>query len=155
MSPESNDHRKRGILCKLEPKRAEEVEERIREVGQFTDGLSVHDFDLSGSDVLLLSFSPGELNYAAVGTRGQRVATAKAIVRFTHLVDLASLPCQEAVSRITGRLRRHGENALNGLGARIAEKSWLAMWDALLELRPGSAAHLNDLLSHRDNRTTR
>ncbi len=155
MPVDSADHHKRGILCRLEPKRAGEVEERLRETGEFTDVLSIYDFDLKGSDIYLLSLDPGVLNYAAVGTRGQRVATAKATVRFTHAIDLDSLSCEEIVSRVPKRLRRHLKNMFSGLGGRIAQGSWLATWDAVLELRPDLAGPLNALLSHRDDHSVK
>lgn len=136
---------KRGLIFVVsEPKRAIRVEEHAANFGEFTDTVSAHDLEARRNILALVSFDDfsfgGSFAYAALATRGGRVATAKHVIRFARLVDLDRLTLDELARQVpAARMRavtRFAEERGEGV---LSEKTWADVWRAVRLLRPDHA----------------
>ena len=125
------------------------LRERISNHDHFTDTFSAEDWDMHAAEVCLLSFDGRTFEYACLGHRGRRVATAKFRAAFSNFVELDMLPITEIQTSIKSSLRAHFTHAVSGLGGRVPEMTWLDTIKAVQTLRPLRTAEINRLLKLR------
>lgn len=119
------------IIVFDEPRRNEWLLERQDTRGEardwrFTDTLSAPDWRPKSAEVCFLSFGGKSLDFATLAERGNRVASAKYLVTFAHLLDLGAIPLADVEARISLRLARHLIRSSSGYGSRVPEKTWAA-----------------------------
>lgn len=142
--------KQRGLIFVVdEPKRAIRVEEHAGHFGDFTDTVSAHDLDAKKSILALVSFDDfsfgGSFAYAALATRGARVATAKHVMRFTRLVDLERLTLEDLSRHVPAARMRAVTRFARGRGGVLSEDTWAAVWRAVRTLRPDRAEEFDAL----------
>jgi len=136
----------RGLIFVVdEPNRALHVAEHAQNFGDFTDTLSAHDFDVKKSVIALVSFDGWSFSYAALATRGQRVATAKHVVRFTRLVDLEQLRVETLSEHVPAARMRAVNRFARGGGGVLSENTWHDVWNAVRTLRPDLVSEFDAL----------
>ncbi len=75
-----------------EPERAQQIKDAFEHFGDFTDTISTPDWRPKTVEICFISFDGENLDFAALGKRGRRVATNKDQIRFSSPMDLNSLP---------------------------------------------------------------
>lgn len=83
-----------GFILLFEPHRGRLLYDQIIAQQRFTDTFSAEDWDMHGAEVCLLSLDGKTLDFASLGHRRRRVATAKFRVSFTDFVSLDGLDIQ-------------------------------------------------------------
>lgn len=138
--------KQRGLIFVVdEPKRAIRVAEHAEKFGEFTDTVSAHDLDVPQSAIALISFDGWRLSYAALATRGTRVATAKHVMRFTHLVDLKPLMVKTLSKHVPAARMRAVNRFVSGSGGVLSDKTWHDVWSAVRSLHPDRMSELDAL----------
>ena len=113
-----------GLLFVVsEPKRTDHIREHAERYGEFTDTVSAPDIAPRSRDVALISLDGQTFAYAALATRGNRIATAKYVIRFSRLVALDALQASDLAAHVPGArfLDEHGRRTahLLYLGQRM------------------------------------
>ena len=114
---------------------------------RFSDALSVHDWEIKQIQVVLLSFTGNTIDFIALATKGNRVATAKSRVEFSDLVDLSSIPLKEVENLLSTNTKLHFMKSSTGRGGRLPETTWLETIQAIKEIRPNLAEEIERLIS--------
>src|SRR5574337_968063 len=134
------------LLIFDEPKRAQLLEEYVERYGTFTDALSAPDWKLKTVDVCLICPGLPTIGYAALGRRGNKVATAKFLVRFSDFVQFEPpIDFEEIENQLPGPFRQHFMRVSTGDGARVPPKTWSNLLVAINALRPQAANGLDHL----------
>ena len=128
-----------------EPERAQQIKDAFEHFGDFTDTISTPDWRPKTVEICFISFDGENLDFAALGKRGRRVATNKDQIRFSSPMDLNSLPFDEVQKAIGARFRTHFIYSSSGLGGRVPPKTWAALIRCIKELRPEVAGGLDRL----------
>ncbi|MBE2202469.1 MAG: hypothetical protein IAE79_27910 [Anaerolinea sp.] len=130
-----------------EPNRAKSLRSKISREGTFTDTLSVSDWRNGNVDVFLLSIDNDELNFVGLGYLGKRVATAKNLVRFSNLFEVAPpIPLQTIESRMKTRLRHQFVRSSSGAGGKIPEVTWDEMLDVIQAINVKTGLEIRRLI---------
>lgn len=145
---------KSGILFLIdEPKRGEDLLERIENSKEFTDVLSVPDWRPKETEIFLISFDNQHLQYAAFVKRGRGAATAKYQIIFSNFVNLAKISFREIEQNVGARLKSHFIRSSSGIGGRVPPKTWADVVRAIKQLRPDLAPDLDHLENMRNAST--
>lgn len=135
-----------GIIFKIiEPKRAYRIEEHVQAFGEFSDTVSAPDFKPKQRAVALISFDGETLAYAALATRGQRVATQKHVIRFTRLIDLDGVDVDELLPLMGTARGRTVARFLEEEGGTLSPETWAELRKALKQVRPDAVSELDAL----------
>ena len=136
----------RGLIFVVaEPYRAIRVEEHAANFGDFTDTVSAHDLEAKKRVIALVSFDGETFSYAALATRGNRVATAKHVMRFARLVELDHLTPEELSRHVpAARMRAVTRFVRDGAGV-LSESTWSDVWRAVRILRPDRTGDFDTL----------
>jgi len=143
-------NRELGLLIYFDEERRQvTIREYIDEMRPFSDTLSVEDWPIpTGQYILsLLTFSGETIDYMALASRGNRVATAKYRVEFSEYVDLQGIPLQTLESRLNARIRRYFINTSSGSGGLFPPATWSALLETIRSERPDLDAEIDRLLS--------
>lgn len=127
-----------------EAKRTMALEERAA-VGSFTDVISGPDWQPKEVELCLLSFYDRQINYAALGRRGARVAYKRFRFTFDNLVSLDDVSFDEIEFHLGSRLSSHFVRSSSGAGSRVPPATWQKLVEVIKQLRPHAAQGLRDL----------
>lgn len=112
------------------------------------DYVSAPDWQPKASEIALISFEPGELNFLSLVTRKHKAAIAKYQIEFSHFYHLTPLPFSEIEANIGPRFRRHFISIATGEGRQVPPGTWSQLVATIKTLRPDAAEaldHLDDL----------
>jgi hypothetical protein len=127
-----------------EAKRVMALEERAVD-GSFTDVVSGPDWQPKEAELCLLSFYDHQINYAALGHRGNKVAYKRYRFTFGNLVSLGDLSFEEIERRMESRLASHFVRSSTGFGGRVPPKTWEQLLDVIRNLYPDAAEEIDHL----------
>jgi len=113
----------------------------------FSDALSVEDWPIKTLQVALLSFSQRSIDYIALATKGNRVATAKSKIEFSNIISLNSIPIQNIEKELNISLRKFFIKSSQGNGSKVPSKTWRDVIGAIKKLRANQASEIDRLLS--------
>jgi hypothetical protein len=133
-----------------EAKRALALEERTAN-DSFTDVVSGPDWQPKEVELCLLSFYDQQLNYAALGHRGNKVAYKRYRFTFDNMVPLGDLPFDEIEKRLESRLAPHFVRSSTGFGGRVPPKTWEQLLEVIRQLHPAAAEEIDRLEELRRN----
>ncbi len=137
-----------GLLLYFdEAQRGVFIQDELGVYEPFSDTLSVMDWEIGKVSVALLGFSESTIDYIALAKKGKRVATAKFHIGFSALVDLGSISVEAVEARLNQQIRRHFIKTSRGFGGLVAEKTWVALIDAIKQERPQSSGDTDRLVS--------
>lgn len=129
-----------------EAERASRIEMYISSKGTFTDTISAADWRTKYAEIFLVSLDGGSIHYAALAHRGKTVATEKHQIRLTHFVEFSPpVPLEQIQSRLAQRLHPFFIRSSSGMGTRVTPKTWQNLISVIKQLRPRSAASLEQL----------
>ncbi len=136
----------RGLIFVVsEPKRTDHIREYAEQYGEFTDTASAPDIAPRSRDVALISFDGQTFAYAALVTRGNRIATAKYVIRFSRLVALDELQASDLAAHVSGARMRSVLRLLRTGGGLLTSSTWDSVWAAVRRLRDNDVAALDEL----------
>ena len=132
-----------------EEQRASLLKERGAMDWNFSDVFSAPDWGFKKLEICFLSFDGISLDYVCLARRGNKVATAKYLVKFSEFVDLSELNIQELGEHLSENLRNNYVRSASGLGGRIPPATWKEVIKVIKELRPDKAEAIERLLKLR------
>lgn len=113
----------------------------------FTDALSVPDWDIKRTQVVLLSFTGTTIDFICLATKGNRVVTAKSRVEFTDLINLNRIPLTEVEERLSSKTKLHFIRSSTGRGGKIPKRTWSDVIKVLKNIRPDLSGEIDRLMS--------
>ncbi len=140
------------ILFVDEPARGQDLQDRIAEVGHYSDALSMPDWGLRKRGIALVAFDREHLHYAALIRRGRKVATSKYHVRLTDFVNLEALPLRTLERQLSPALRQHYARVTSSAGAAMPPATWAEVLSSVKAARPSLAEDI-EWLEARANET--
>jgi len=140
---------KEGIIIFFdEVRRRDIIEERSEgEYASFSDALSVSDWDIRDTTLSLLAFSPDSIDYICLASKGKKVATSKARVNFSEIVNLGKIQISDIESKINKNIKRHFISSTQGHGKKVPTETWQSLIKVIAELRPNIASEIERLKS--------
>lgn len=132
-----------------EEQRSAHLKERGAMDWNFSDVFSAPDWGFKKIEICFLSFDGISLDYACLARRGNKVATAKYLVKFSEFVDLSELKIQELGGHLSVNLRKNFVRSTSGLGGRIPPTTWNEVIKVVKEIRPNQTEALERLLKLR------
>jgi hypothetical protein len=133
-----------------EEQRRDLIQERIKgSYEPFSDALSVRDWDISQLSIALFGFSKSTIDYIALAKKGKRVVTSKFRAEFSEMVSLESISVAGLEAKLSENIRRYFIRSSQGVGGTVPYKTWLALINAVKEMRPNLSGDIDRLLSLR------
>lgn len=131
-----------------EPERASQILVAIENgKGNFTEALSVADWNPKARQLALLSFSGETIDYLGIAERGNHVVTGKYRVEFRELLRLSRHPISEFEARLGKNIRQHFMRSASGVGGRIPEKTWEQCLEVLKALEPDKQLEIERIIN--------
>ena len=116
------------ILWLTDGHRSDLVRERVETERTFTQVVDTASRPRPKRFLALLSFNDNQVGYAALATRGSRVATGQVRIRYDSISDLRPISLSAIESRLPRRLRRHFTPNLS-LDGWLPDQTWLSVLD--------------------------
>ncbi len=139
--------RKTGALIFFDESQRGELLKNYFASGVFSDALSIPDLEARKTEVALLAFSEGTIDFISLLKRGRTVATAKSRVEFSDLVSLNAIPIKELEVKLDPKLRSYFIRSSRGTGGMVPETTWGGIISLIKQLRPDMSSEVERLLS--------
>ncbi|HDZ45394.1 hypothetical protein LCGC14_0193190 [marine sediment metagenome] len=136
-----------GLIIHFDEEQRKDLIKGDNEGANFSDALSVPDWEMKQLQVVLLSFSGTTIDYICLAKKGSRVATAKSRVEFYDLVELDNVKLSEIEEKLGVQKKLVFVKSSSGQGGRIPTKTWVATLEILKELRTYKKSEIERLIS--------
>jgi hypothetical protein len=113
----------------------------------FSDALSVSDWEIGQRCIALMGFSESNIDYIALVKRGKRIVTSKFRAEFSEIVNLDSIRIGVLESRLKENIKRYFIRSSRGVGGLVPVTTWQAVIKLIKEERPNVAGDIDRLLS--------
>jgi hypothetical protein len=126
-----------AILVVDEQRRRESIQEHIQESGKYIEALSAPDWPIREKSILFVSLDGTMIQYAALATRGQRVATDKSRIVLSDFVEIRPpIPFEDIKAILTHRLEMYFIRSSSGLGSYLSPETYKETISIIKKLRP-------------------
>lgn len=139
-----------GLLIFFDEERRQDLLIKKREDGgfsPFSDALSLPDWEISQLEIALLCFSESTIDFLALVSKGNRVATAKHRVKFSELLDLGSVSIDVIERQLNSNIRRYFVRSSQGTGGRLPQKTWETILKIIKGVRQNLIHDINRITS--------